>query len=160
MGKVIRSFRNGNPGAISRAVDDIIISMRNASGGAIAFGAPVFLAAGENACTGFDAATSASAAFLGFAVRAADKTPDEYGSSTGEFLPGDPVDILVRGSTVLAFEGAAAVGSSVYIRKSDGRIVTSAGSEGTTVQLPNVTVRTPRDSGRCAEVVVTKRNLM
>ena len=160
MGKVIRSFRNGYPGAVSRSADDIIISMRNASGAKISFGAPVFLAAGENACCGFDADVSAPAAFLGFAVRVADKTPDTYGSSEGAFLPGDPVDILVRGSTVLAFEGAAAVGNSVYIRKSDGRIVTSAGSEGTTVQLPNVAVRTPRDSGRCAEVTLAKRNLL
>ena len=160
MGKVLRSFRNGYPGSISRAVDDVVISMRSVAEGNIPFGAPVFLAAGQNACTGFDASTSTPEAFLGFAVRVGDKTPDEYGSSEGAFLPGDPVDILVRGSTVLSFEGAAAVGNSVYIRKSDAKIVTSAGAAGTTVQLPNVTVRTPRDSGRCAEVVLTKRNLM
>ena len=160
MGKVLASFRNGSPGAVSRAVDDIVISMRNSTNAAIPFGAPVFLVSGENACRGFDASTSTPASFIGFAVRIADKTPEAYNRSEGSFQPGDPVDILVRGSTVLKFESSAAVGASVYVRKADGKIVTAAGAEGTTVQLPNVTVRTGRDAGRCAEVVLTKRNLI
>ena len=160
MGKVLHTFTNGYPGTISRAKDDIVISLRNASDGPIAFGAPVFLVSGEQACTGFAAASSTAAQFLGFAVRAGDKTPDTYGSSQGQYERNDPVDILVRGSTVLNFANAATPGCNVYIRKSDGAIVTSSGAEGTTLQLPNVTVRTVRDGDRMAEVVITKRNIM
>ncbi len=160
MGKVLKTFKNGFPGAVSRSADDIIISMRNASGANIAFGAPVFLASGENACRGFDSATSASAAFIGIAVRIPDKTPETYGSNESYYKPNDPVDILVRGSTVLTFESSAAVGAGAYIRKSDGKIVASAGAEGTTVQLPGVSVRTARDANHCCEVVLTKRNLI
>ena len=160
MGKVLTNFKNGYPGAVSRSADTVIISMRNASEGSIPFGAPVFLVSGENACRGFDSAASSSENFIGIAVRAADRTPETYGSNEAEYLPNDPVDILVRGSTVLSFDSAAVVGSSVYIRKSDGKTVTSAGAEGTTVLLPGVTVRTPRDAARCAEVVLTERNLL
>ena len=35
MGKVINHFLNGCPGAVTRSVDDIVISIRNASGGDI-----------------------------------------------------------------------------------------------------------------------------
>ena len=160
MGKVLSKFLNGFPGTVSRSIDNVIISLRNASGEAIPFGAPVFLVSGSKACTVFDASTSTGAAFLGFAVRAGDKTPDTYGSNAGSFAPDDPVDILVRGSIVLPFGNAAQPGSPVYIRKADGALVTQAGQEGTTVALPNVTVRTARDADRRAEVVVLKRNIM
>ncbi len=160
MGKVLNHFKNGWPGAVSRSNDDVIISLRNASNANIPFGTPVFFAPGENACKPFDQSTSQSANFIGIAVRAADKTPEEYGSNLGYYKPNDPVDILVRGGTVLSFESTAAVGAGVYVRKADGKIVTSAGSEGTTVQLPGVTVRTGRDTNRCAEVSVTKRNFI
>ena len=160
MGKVLRQFISGYPGAVSRSIDNIIVSLRNASGEEIPFGAPVFLAYGERACKAFDAEQSASDTFLGFAVRAADKTPDTYGSNTAAFAPDDPVDVLVRGSVVLAFGASAVPGGSVYIRKSDGALVTSAGAEGSTLLLPGVTVRSVRDSAQCAEVVLTKRNVM
>ena len=42
----------------------------------------------------------------------------------------------------------------------DGALVTSAGASGTTLELPNVKVRTAADGNRRAEVVVLKRNLM
>ena len=70
------------------------------------------------------------------------------------------MDVLVRGSTVVTMESSAAPGAGVYIRLADGKVVASAGAEGTTMQLPNVTVRTARDSARCSEIVITKRNLM
>lgn len=160
MGKVIREFMTGFPGAVSRSLDNVIISMRNDEDVPIPFGAPVFQAAGENACRLFNAETSTQTAFLGFAVRAADKAPDVYGESEAAFAPNDPVDVLVRGSTVLTFANNANPGSNVYIRKSDGSIVTSPGAEGTTLQLPNVTVRSTRDSQNRAEVVLKNRNLL
>ncbi len=160
MGKVLNMFTNGFKGAVSRSIDNVIVAMKNGSDAAIPFGAPVFLQSGQNACLPFASETSTADNFLGFAVRVPDKTPDEFGSNEGTFEANDIVEVLVRGSTVLQFPGAAAPGSDVYIRKSDGALVTSAGESGTTIQLPNVKVRTLSDGSFCAEVVLTKRNIM
>ena len=46
MGKVQAVFGNGSPGAISRSVDDIVISVKNAGEEEIPFGTPVFLVSG------------------------------------------------------------------------------------------------------------------
>ena len=46
-------------------------------------------------------------------------------------------------------------------RKSDGRIVTSAGASGTTVLLENVRIRNPRTGWTsCCEAIVNKRNIL
>ena len=155
----MQHFPNGFPGAVSRSKDDVIISMRNASGADIPFGTPVFQVAGERSCRPYTGDAS-QANFLGFSVRIPAKTPDTYGSSTACFAANEPVDILVRGSMVLDFAGTASPGSPVYLRKADSKLVTTPGAEGTTLQLPNVTVRTTRDTNRCAEVVITKRNVL
>ncbi len=160
MGKVLRKFINGYPGSVSRSADNVIISVRNAAEAAIPFGTPVFLVPGDRACRMFEADVTTPETFLGVTVRAADKTPETYGSNQAAYEVGDPVDVLVRGSTVLAMERAASPGAGVYIRKADGKVVASAGAEGTTVQLPGVTVRTMRDNARCSEVVLTRRNVM
>ena len=159
MGKVIRKFTNGPAGTVSRANDNVIVSMKNDTELQIAFGAPVFLASGENACKPFDASTCTADNFLGFASRSPVKTPETYGSNTGAWNGDDPVEVLVRGSIVLYFDNTVTPGSKVYVRKSDGKLVTSAGAEGTTILLPNVIVRCARDTARCAEVVVSKRNI-
>ena len=160
MGKVLSTFTNGFAGAVSRSVDNIIIALKNASAGDLPFGTPVFLKAGENACLAFDAETSEAKGFLGFTVRVPDKTPETYGSNEGRFNAGDIAEVLVRGSVVLQFEGSAQPGDSVYIRKADGALVTAAGAQGSTLQLPNVTVRKLSDSADCAEAVITKRNIL
>ena len=77
MGKVQAVFGNGSPGAITRSVDDIVISVKNAGEGEIAFGTPVFLASGGAVPFDTDSPQDFSS-FLGFAVRIADKTPDTY----------------------------------------------------------------------------------
>ncbi len=161
MGKVLKTFTNGYPGAISRAVDDVVISLRNGSGGNIAFGQPVFLKTdGTGAVTVFDSSMSDATRFVGFAVRAGDKTPEEYTSSTAVYKNNEPVDILVRGSMVIEVATAATPGQQVYIRVSDGKLTTSAGSSGSTIALPHVNARTARDSaGRC-EITVKERNIM
>ena len=129
MGKVLSRFTNGVPGAISRAVDDIVISMRNRSDAAIPFGAAVFQRSNENSCLPFDSASSTADAFVGFTVRLGDKTPDVYGSDAGQYNAGDPVDVLVRGSIVLQFAYDVTPGSKVYIRKSDGAALGNAARE-------------------------------
>lgn len=160
MGKVLKKFTNGFVGAASRSIDNVIISTKNGASAEIPFGAPVFLKAGENACQPFNESTSTEANFMGFAVRVPDKTPDTYGSDTASFAANDPVEVLVRGSVVLQFSGSVNPGSSVYIRKSDGVLVTDAGASGSTLQLPGVTVRTVSDGSNRAEVILKTRNIM
>ena len=107
MGKVQEVFGIGCPGAVSRSVDEIVISLRNASETEIPFGAPVFLAA--NGAVPFDVSSPQDfTTFLGFAVRVADKTPDTYPSGQsgdpqeGTWKPGDVMEILVRGGVAPA----------------------------------------------------------
>ncbi len=165
MGKVINHFLNGYPGAVTRSVDDIIISVKNAGETDIPFGAPVFNSA--RGAVPFNTTTPQDfSTFLGFAVRVADKTPDTYpdglfaSAPEGAWKPGDVMEVLVRGSIALALLTAGTPGGSVYVRKSDGKLSPSAGSEGSTVLLENVHIRRPRGAGdQCCEAVVTTRNV-
>ena len=173
MGKVLNTFLNGSPGAVSRAVDDIIIAVKNAGSTEIPFGAPVFLASGGSGAVPFSTASPQSfASFLGFAVRIADKTPDAYPSGQdyavrdtgagpqGTWKPGDVMEVLVRGTLAVAMASAGEPGGNVYLRKSDGKLTPAAGAEGTTVLLENVRIRRPRGTaGSTCEVVVNKRNV-
>ena len=169
MGKVLSDFKRGWPGAVSRSKDDVILSLKNGDQNAIAFGAPVFLKASSGSVVNFSSGTTTADQFVGFAVRVPDKTPDAYpsvlgagvDSDRGKFNTGDPVDVLARGSIVAPIATTSAkIGDKVYIRLSDGKLVTTAGDSGTTLELPNVRIRGSRDSGGCCEVVVTKRNLV
>ena len=163
MGKVLHEFTNGWPGAVSRSVDDIIISLANASGGEIPFGAAVFLTSSGDGCKPFDPSSAASFSmdkFIGITVRSGDKTPNTFGSSKAVFNSGDSVEILTRGAIVLEFGQGVDPGDKVYIRKSDGAFVADAGTSGSTIELTNVRVKTPSDSENCAEVVVLDRNIL
>lgn len=165
MGKVQARFGNGFAGAVSRSIDDIIISVRNAGSVDIPFGAPVFMT--SDGAVPFDISDPQDfTTFLGFAVRVADKTPDEYPSGQfgtppqGVWHPGDVMEVLVRGSIAVASAASGTQGGKVYVRKSDGKITATAGSSGSTVELENVRIKRPRDaSGSCAEVVVLNRNI-
>ena len=166
MGKVLNAFGNGSPGAVTRSVDEIVISVRNASETDIPFGAPVFLAEG-GAVPFSTEAPQDFASFLGFAVRVADKTPDTYPAGQfndppqGAWHAGDVMEVLVRGSIAVPLAVPGSTGGNVYIRKSDGRLTASAGGSGSTVRLENVRVRRPRnDWTSCAEVVVQTRNVI
>ena len=172
MGKVLSTFDKGWPGAISRSVDDIVISLKNVDENPIPFGAPVFLTdTGDGVVNFIPNGSQTFDRFVGFAVRAPEKTPDTYptgqdmtigqGSQAADWKPGDIVEILVRGSIVVRAFAGFRVGGKVYIRKSDGTLVSNPGSEGTTVWLENVRMKQPqRGSGNTSEVVVTERNLL
>ena len=130
-------------------------------------GAPVFLSSGD--AVPFDLPTpQAFSAFLGFAVRVADKTPDTYPSGqnsadaqSGVWKSGDVMEILVRGGISVPMANAGTKGGALYIRKSDGKLTTAAGTEGTTVLLENVRVRNTRSGADgCGEVIVSRRNLL
>ena len=162
MGKVLSRFINGWPGAVSRVKDDVIVSMKNVGAAAIHPGDPVFL---KNTVTpggvqGFISGTTTENEFVGFAVRVPDKTPDSSAGNTAEWQTGDTVDVLVRGSVVITCATSnAKIGQQVYIRKSDSALVTAAGTEGSTIPVPDTFIRTPRDSAGSCEAVVTKRHI-
>ena len=168
MGKVLNQFPHGFKGDVTRAHDNVIISVKNVDAAPIEFGRPVFLKAQNNGVINFLANTTTEATFVGFACRVADKTPPSAGVSPndttqneGRYEPGEPVDILVRGSMCVACASSSArAGDALYIRKSDGMLVNSPGSEGTTVPVPNTTIRGVRDPKSQAEIVITKRNLI
>ena len=163
MGKVQAVFGNGSPGAITRSVDDIVISVKNAGEEEIAFGTPVFLGAGGAVPFNTDSPQDFSS-FLGFAVRVADKTPDTYpqdqpgNPQAGAWKPGDVMEVLVRGGITVALAASGTAGGKVYIRKSDGALTASAGSADSTVLLENVRIRNSGDM--CCEVIVNKRNII
>ena len=166
MGKVLREFLRGWPGAVSRSKDDVIVSLKNGGPDPIAFGAPVFLGT-DGGVVNYEDGVSTPDRFAGFAVRVPDKTPGSYPAgqdaaySAGAFAPDEPADILVRGSVAVPVNTSGAkTGDKVYIRVADRKLVTAAGESGTTVELPNVTVRGTRDSRGNCEVTVTKRNLV
>ncbi len=160
MGKVLSQFTRGFAGGVTRAFDNVIVSIKNVSADAIPFGAPVFLkTSSPQGVQGFISGTTTEDTFVGFACRVADKTPPAADSSLGRFEPGEPVDILVRGSMCVPCASAAAkIGDRLYIRKSDSALVNSAGAEGTTVPVPNTTIRGIRDTESRVEIVITKRN--
>lgn len=167
MGKVLSTFENGSPGAVSRAVDEVVVSLKNAGSAEIPFGAPVFISGDKSGAVGWIAGgTQTFADFLGFAVRAADKTPDVYPGGPfdpqpqGVWKAGDTMDVLVRGSLAVPLTGSGKKTGKVYLRKADGVLVTTAGSEGTTIELENVRIRKGQTSpGACAEIAVLRRNI-
>lgn len=166
MGKVQNAFLNGSPGAVSRSVDDIVISLKNVAEVDIPFGAPVFL--GSGGAVPFSTSSPQDfSAFLGFAVRVADKTPDTYpagqfndGNQAGTWKSGDVMEILVRGGIAVSLDATGSMGGKVYIKKSDGSLSASAGESGTTVELQNVRIRNVKDASGCCEVIVSKRNII
>ena len=173
MGKVLSNFDIGWPGAISRSVDDIVVSLRNAGSDPIPFGAPVFLVADGEGVVAYDPNASPAhtfASFVGFAIRVAGKTPDTYparqdmssirNDQSGAWNPKEPVEVLVRGTIAVATSVGFLPGGNVYLRKEDGALVPEAGQSGTTILLENVKMRTPQGNNRpCSEVLVTTRNI-
>ena len=161
MGKVLSTFDIGWPGAISRSVDDIVVSLKNAGTDPIPFGAPVFLTSDGEGVVAFSNTASPAqtfASFVGFAVRSAGKTPDTYpsgqdmssirGVQSGAWNPKEPVEVLVRGTIAVETAVGFQPGGNVYLRKDDGALVPSAGAEGTTILLENVKMRTPQSRRR------------
>ena len=172
MGKVLSTFDIGWPGAISRSVDDIVVSLKNGGSAAIPFGAPVFLTSDGEGVVAYDPDTSPAqtfASFVGFAIRVAGKTPDTYpvqqdmssirSDQSGVWNPKEPVEVLVRTIAVETSVGFLP-GGDVYLRVSDGALVPEAGEEGETFLLENVKMRTPQGNNRpCSEVLITARNI-
>ena len=164
MGKVQKGFGKGSPGAVSRSVDDIVISVKNAGNTDIPFGAPVFM--GSGGAVSFSTANPQEFRdFLGFAVRVADKTPETYPrdqsgeNQAGVWRAGDVMEVLVRGGIAVSLVASGNNGGAVYIRKSNGALTGDPGTEGTTMLLENVRIRNKAAEGETiSEVTVNARN--
>ena len=167
MGKVQEAFGIGSPGAVSRSVDEVVISVKNASEAEIPFGAPVFLKT-DGSAEGFDLEYPQEFdLFLGFACRVPDKTPDTVVTQQNQdnplavWRPNETMEVLVRGAVTVPMAVSANRGSEIYLRKADGKLVASPGATGSTIELTNVKLRNARDTvSGCAEVIVNKRNII
>ena len=159
MGKVLTLFTNGNPGAISRSVGDVVTTFVNKESTAdIAFGAPVMIETNAMGVVNFtttiasDADTTAQ--IHGIAVRTA-KTPDTYGSNVAAYHPGEHVDVLTSGCCVIHIaSGSPRPGAKVYW--------TSAGFTATYTQhavaeITNMHFKSGKDANGNAEVLISPR---
>ena len=160
MGKTLTKFRNGWAGKVSRSNDQVIESFRNVSLGDIGFGVPVFWDSTNKGIIPYDSATCTMDNFVGFTVNIGDKSPENYSEDAGKFTTKDPVEVITRGCVVVDIGNYTAEGASVYIKKSDGTLTSSAGEAGTTVQITNAITRTARDSNHMIEIVLKNRNFM
>ncbi len=159
MGKVLSAFNHGFAGAIARSIDDVVIAQANRSASPIAFGMPVALSADGAGVVPFDGASHTADDFVGVSVRAPAKTPDTYGSSTGNYAPGDVVDVLVRGHIVVeCTAGTPAPGEAAAIVKATGAF--AAGTGETVISLSNAHFSNTKDTPGMAEIVLTSRNVI
>ncbi len=155
MATVQSTFTSLVPGAVSRAVDDIVVAMAKTSVGAIPFGAPVFLTADGDGAEPYADGTEPEA-FLGFTVRSGAKTPRDYESSEAAYEADEIMDVLTRGSIVTVVLGDPKPGDPVYIQPTVGLCA----ADDTGVLLPGCHFRGPRSAGGMAEVLVNTRNLL
>lgn len=106
----------GYPGTFARN-GDCIIGNRPVKGSDTVgpnFGEPVVLNA-DNTFSKFGSAGTA-ATFAGVAVREVKQTTDYLGSS-GQYLPGQPCDVIERGNvSVVCNVGTPTAGGDVYVR--------------------------------------------
>ncbi len=156
MGKVLGFFRNGNVGAISHSLDDVVLALANQDSQSLPFGTAVVLTPDYTGAMKFTSSSTADD-FLGFTVRSASKTPGSYGSNLGSYDVGEIMDVMVRGSIVVEVpEGIAVPGGKVYLNKANGSVSAEGGED--RVELTNVRFRTSKDSAGRAEVVLLSRN--
>ncbi len=159
MGKVLSVYTNGWPGAIARALDDVVVSQTNRSGADLAFGVPVAMSPAGDGVVPFDPASHTGADFVGVTVRAPAKTPDSYGSDVSAYAAGDLADVLVRGHIVAeTAAGAYKPGDPVSVEKSTGKFAVGSGSD--YVALPNVRISGVPDAGGMAELLLTGRAIL
>ena len=60
----------------------------------------------------------------------------------------------------VAIDGNCRLGTQVYVRRSDNKLVCVQGESNTTVELPGVYISRVKDASGYAEIVISKRNLI
>lgn len=167
-GKVIgKSLNLGYPGTVSRSADAIITArlVRDTDQEPIAFGDAVVLN-GDNSYSKFGEDDTADA-FVGVAVREVKQSTD-YFSEQVSYKPGQPCDVLERGSiTVLCNAGNPTAGGAVYLRITANASIPNgvvggfeAAADGAnTIKLPGVKWKTGKiDTNKVAEITILSRN--
>lgn len=166
-GSVIGKKLNlGYAGKVSRSNDRIVINRlyeANATNkDPILFGAPVFLDS-----AGIHGAVTASTAaqFVGIAAASVVQA-DVYSDANdgGAYKPGKPMDILVRGTVTVLLNASTAqtAGAPVYYDVANAVFTGSAKTgETNNLEVPGAHFATGYvDANKCAEIVLTKRNLI
>ncbi|WP_419877680.1 structural cement protein Gp24 [Brevibacillus centrosporus] len=167
-GKVIgKSLNLGYAGTVSRSADAIISSrmVKEADTDPINFGEAVVLN-GDNTFSKFGAGGTA-VTFAGVAVREVKQTTD-YFASQGYYSPGQPCDVIERGSvTVVCNVGTPTAGGDVYVRVAANAAIPTgviggfeAAADGAnTVKLTGVKWKTGKlDPNKVAEITILSRN--
>jgi len=167
-GKVIgKSLNLGYPGSVSRSADAIITArmIRDTDTEEIAFGEAVVLNS-DNTYSKFGADGTADA-FVGVAVREVKQSTD-YFSEQGTYKPGQPCDVLERGSvTVFCNVGTPTAGGAVHLRIVENPSFPNgvvggfeAAADGAnTIKLPGVKWKTGKtDTNKVAEITILSRN--
>lgn len=155
----------GFAGSMSRQEDNVVRNRISGESSAnIVFGAPVILAS-DNTFKNW-ASDSTAAVFAGIALSNV-KTNQTYSytnNTSGYYAPGQPVDVLERGSvTVFCKVGTPTAGGAVYIRTvaASGKLVGDI--EATADSTNNVLITNAKwttgkmDSNKLAEVTILSR---
>ncbi len=163
----------GYPGSVSRQVDAVIDNRPVKSNivsnveqePSIVFGDPVVLNS-DNTYTKFGASNTA-AQFSGIAARQVKQATDYY-PTTGSYLPGEPCDVISRGSvTVTCNVGTPTAGGKVYLRIAENVAIPAgivggfeAAADGTnTIEITNARWTTGDiDANKTAELTLLSRN--
>ncbi|MEK8128672.1 hypothetical protein WMW72_12215 [Paenibacillus filicis] len=167
-GSVIGKELNlGYEGNVARSVDAIITNrfVKPSDATAIQFGDAVVLNS-DNTYSRFGAGGT-FAAFAGVAVREVKQALD-YTSNQGEYRPGQPCDVIERGTVTVACNvGTPTAGGAVYLRVAVNAAIPNgvvgkfeAAADGTnTVQITSAQWKTGKlDANRVAELTLLTRN--
>lgn len=167
-GSVIgKSMNYGYPGTVSRSRDAVISNrvVKSTDSVGIAFGEPAILNS-DNSYSRFGS-TGTAALFAGVAVREVKQSTD-YFSANGTYAPGQPCDVLSRGTiSVVCNVGTPTAGGAVYVRvAANAGIPTgvvggfeAAADGANTVLLTGVKWTTGKiDANKVAEITLTQRN--
>ncbi|QDX92061.1 hypothetical protein EEL30_06570 [Brevibacillus laterosporus] len=165
-GVVGKSLNLGYAGSVSRSADAIITNrlVRSTDKEDITFGAAVVLNS-DNTYSKFGSYGTAEA-FAGVAVREVKQSTDYFGDQ-GFYRPGQPCDILERGSvTVICNVGKPSAGGDVFVRIKANPSVPNgviggfeAAEDGTnTVKITGVKWKTGKiDTNKVAEITILSR---
>lgn len=157
------SMTAGFAGSYARQ-PDMIVNTRPAGGSAsIPFGAPLVYSGTEVVQMG---ASATAAQFVGVAGREIKSSLTYLEQSPGQYNPGDPVSVFMRGSIqVYCQRGTPALGGAVYVRiTANGSYETAvvggfeaSADSSNTVQLTNAQWGGPPDANGIAELVILTR---
>lgn len=165
------SMPHGFAGCYARQ-PDMIVNTRPAGGtDNIVFGTPLMYDASNNVVAMAGAGTAATK-FVGVAAAEIKSALSYLSPSNGQFAPGEPVGVFMRGSiNVKCYKGTPALGGTVYVRiaetedYADSTVVGGFEAEADATTAANVVALDseicqwggPADANGVAELIILKR---